>query len=220
MVVEKKEEIKELWEIVNDYIGYLPDAYAGSFRKDQNLPVPTLTDPRAVVDFYEAMVVAILSRYTYAVSESEVIERFEIIARGRLIDEMDLEGIIPSHDDLLSKLKPDYKPTEIEELSIGDIYLLGSALEKCLNPDIYCAEQDKQIFDGIKVLTTLAAYAVAHFIPPIHPAQAKSILATMMDNVKRYTEVNRANFSQAEWAETLARIDKSYQQIDIIFEGR
>lgn len=217
MVVERKEEIRELLEIVSDYGSYLPNIEF--FRRDEALPLPTFSCPRAVVDVYEAMAFAALGMYTNAVSEAEVFERFGDIARQRLIFEIDLEDMIQSPDDLLSNLRP-HLSAGIGDLPIGNVYLLASVLEKCSNPEIYGGgKKDKEIFDGMRLSTTLAAYAAAHFMPPISPAQAKSILTTIVDNVKEHTEISRADYTQEGWAKTTAQVSKAYQQIEMIFEG-
>lgn len=209
MVVERKEEIRELWEIVSDYT-QIVDAPEGFFERDQHLPVPSITHQLAVVEFYEAIAYSILSRFTNAVSRQEALKKFEETARERLDYEIVECGLILTGDPALTS-------QNLERMTIREIYSLGLTLERCLNPDMYCPEEEKEILDGIKMATTLASYAVAQFTPLIRSNPAKSILTTMLDNYRRYIDDSDYVGSEREKDELLAKIKIAYKQIDRIF---
>ena len=214
--MERKEEIRELWDIVNDFTQNLEGAEDGFFQKNPYLLVPGIKQQLTVIEFYEAIGISVIGNYTNAVSNQEVFRKFEEIARRRMSYEVEMEGLIPSHNDLLANLKPDYIPKDIEDLPIGDLYLLGSVLVRNLDPDMYCSEDEKKIFDGIRMATTLASYAIARFTPLVKRDQAKSIFTTMVDHFEKYWETVDHDPENLK-PQMLENTKRAYQQINIIF---
>jgi hypothetical protein len=222
MVVQKKRNIQELWKIVRDFTT-ISDAPEGLFERDISLPLPGITDQFMAIHFYQAIGYAILYRYTNAISRREVFKRFEDTTRDHLGFEIETDVLIPSHNDLLSRLNPDHSVTELEQLSIGDIYQLTSVLANCLDPNMYYPEYYRyhRIYDGIKLMTTLSAYVISGFTPMISESEAKSILTTMVDNYKIYWasvfDPTESKIVKRRLEASHRRTDSAHNQINTIF---
>ena len=215
--IKDKAEIRELLDVIDYYSNHLAEM-PELIQQDRYLLLEEISTLSVATGFQRTTAYIIIAQYTHAISRQELCEELEEIVREHL-ELAEWEDEIPDHNKMLSRLKIEHAPVDVEHLPIEDIYRIASVLANGFNPEMYQRPYDHiySFPEGNRLISELSSCIVSGVFPFVPKEKAQSLLTTMVNNIRDYFESSGDLQSETELTASYDKINIAYRQIERIF---